>query len=204
MNDIVEAIKEGEIVRMSEAQAREEDLFILRRVSEPAKETDYKVVSTKESVKTVWKEEHGIDPSYSKLQTWKSGKFSYKRNEVIKDLIDNFHWHITRARRAKDMNRKDLADAIGVSEGEIKMIEMGELPKDDFVLISKIENKLGVSLRKEKAPDKVTLADLQKMSEDKARGEIDRFHKPKTPERAGGMGDDGGGNVFGDDIEIME
>ena len=76
----------------------------------------------------------------------------------------------------------------------MKMIEFGELPRDDFVLINKIENILGISLRKEKKEDTVTLHDLQKMNEEKAREEIEKACIPEEKKE----------NISGDDIEILD
>ena len=93
----VEVIKEGEIIRMSESQARDEDLFVLRRVieQEPERvEVDYKA-----SFRANIPEAKPI----SKLEQWRAGRFAYKRNNVINDLIPNFHWEIARGRRKKDI-----------------------------------------------------------------------------------------------------
>jgi hypothetical protein len=68
------------------------------------------------------------------------------------------------------------------------------LPSDDFVLISKIENVLGIDLRKEKKPEGVSLSDLQKMSEDKVKEEIERVHKKDLPNS----------DISGSEIEIDE
>jgi len=64
-------------------------------------------------------------------------------------MIDNFHWVIMRARRAKKLNQKQFAEAIEESEEAIKIAEEGILPKNDFVLVNKIENYLGIVLREE-------------------------------------------------------
>lgn len=186
---MVEVIREGEIVRVSEGQAIEEDLFILRKVIEPEKEPIYNPVSRP----SYRREVSGIDvPSFSRLESWRAGKFNLKKNKVIEDLKDNFHWEIARRRRSKGVTRKDLAEAIGCSEEEVKTIELGELPRDDFVLINKIEDYLGVNLRREKKPAGPTLSQLQEMKEDKVKGEIEKIQKREM------------GEVTGDDIELIE
>ena len=162
MECIVEVIKEGEIIRMSESQAIDEDLFVLRKVIE--QEREVLDLSNIESSKPA--------PA-SRLKEWRAGQINLKKNNVLEDLKDNFHWEISRVRRMKNISRKQLADKVEESEESLRMIEFGELPSDDFVLISKIERILGISLRKKKQISEVTLADLQKMSEEKVREEID-------------------------------
>tara|TARA_Y100000296_G_scaffold48101_1_gene55128 strand:+ start:152 stop:676 length:525 start_codon:yes stop_codon:yes gene_type:complete len=164
----VEVIKEGEIIRMSESQAIDEDLFVLRKVIE--QEREVLDLSNIESSKPA--------PA-SRLKEWRAGQINLKKNNVLEDLKDNFHWEISRVRRMKNISRKQLADKVEESEESLRMIEFGELPSDDFVLISKIERILGISLRKKKQISEVTLADLQKMSEKKVREEIDNVQHPE-------------------------
>lgn len=64
------------------------------------------------------------------------------------DLIDNFHWTIQRIKRIRKITREEFAKAIGENEATMRMIEQGFLPNNDYKIISKIENYLGVSLRK--------------------------------------------------------
>ena len=168
MECIVEVIKEGEIIRMSESQAIDEDLFVLRKVIE--QEREVLDLSNIESSKPA--------PA-SRLKEWRAGQINLKKNNVLEDLKDNFHWEISRVRRMKNISRKQLADKVEESEESLRMIEFGELPSDDFVLISKIERILGISLRKKKQISEVTLADLQKMSEEKVREEIDNVQHPE-------------------------
>ena len=168
MESIVEVIKEGEIIRMSESQAIDEDLFVLRKVIE--QEREILDLSNIESSKPA--------PA-SRLEEWRAGQINLKKNNVLADLKDNFHWEISRVRRMKNISRKQLADKVEESEESLRMIEFGELPSDDFVLISKIERVLGIDLRREKQISDVTLADLQKMDEEKVREEIDNVQHPE-------------------------
>ena len=175
----VEAIKEGEIVKVSESIAREEDLFILRRLVRSENQ-----ISSEKNARRI---DAGNVKSYSRLEEWKSAKGNFKKNNVIKDLIDNFHWGISKSRKLKGMTRKQLADKIGASEDDIKVIEMGELPRDDFVLINKIENVFGINLRKDKISSGTSLAELQKMNENKIKEEINKSRgKPAKEEKLEG------------------
>jgi len=67
------------------------------------------------------------------------------------DLIDNFHWTIQRIRRNKKITREQFAKGINESEATVRMLEQGILPNNDYKIISKVENYLGVSLKKQGA-----------------------------------------------------
>ncbi|MEK6875705.1 MAG: helix-turn-helix domain-containing protein [Nanoarchaeota archaeon] len=62
-------------------------------------------------------------------------------------LVHNFHWMIMGARRKKHISQKQFAEAIGESDSAILMAEQGRLPEHDNLLITKIENFLGINLR---------------------------------------------------------
>jgi len=127
--NVVEVIKEGHIVSMSERQARDEDLFILRMPEvEETSVTEYLDISTS-----------------SKL----SKKPVYEVNNVISELVDNFHWRLVKVRRDKGLTRMNVAKSVGASEEEIKELEYGRVSKDDFVLINKVQKVLGINLRKD-------------------------------------------------------
>jgi len=106
------------------------------------------------------------------------------------DLIDNFHWVILRARKKKHLTQVQLADAIQESEAVIKMIESGVLPEDDYRIVNKLENYLGIRIREKEEdepvmgreparvlsfkPDSIkdlTISDLQKMKKTKEEAE---------------------------------
>jgi len=63
------------------------------------------------------------------------------------NLIDNFHWHITRARRNKGLSTRQLAWSLGESEAAINMVEKGDLPEEPEKLIRKLEQFLQLKLR---------------------------------------------------------
>ncbi len=155
----VEAIRDGEIVRVPHSVAIEEDLFILRTLnSEPQQPVSQSLSSIK----------RGTDDNKrgSVFSDWKIGKFGNKKNNVIQDLIPNFHWEIGRQRKKRNLTRHKLAEMIMTSENDVKMIELGELPYDDFVLISRLEQLFGINLRKFGSVNTaVNLADLQKRKE---------------------------------------
>jgi len=77
------------------------------------------------------------------------------------NLMDNFHWKITRARRNKGLSQRQLAWALGESETAIKMIEKGELPEEPEKFIRKLEQFFQIALRER------TLDELKKQEESK-------------------------------------
>ncbi|HIG52140.1 TPA: hypothetical protein EYQ19_01855 [Candidatus Pacearchaeota archaeon] len=157
--DFVEAIKNGEIVKISRRQAVKEELFILRKVKEE-KEAEKEKDGFLNDVSNISGKPRSL------LESWKKKEFNYENNNVINDLISNFHWEIVQARRNRNMTRKQLAEEIKFSEDDLKMIEFGQLPKDDFILINKLENFLKINLKKVKSNEQITsLSDLQKKKE---------------------------------------
>ncbi len=200
----VEAIKDGRIVTVSEREAFDDDLFVLRERKTP--EPEKLAVPRARRVSS--------EPMSKVGNRWHTYEPTYKKNNVSQELIDNFHWELSKARKVKNLSRLQLANILGVSEAHIKLVENGELPSDDFVLITKLQNYLGINLRKDgksfdtpmssmprevKAgpsymskpdPEKISLADLQRMKE--AR---DRAKKSAGTKSSG---------LVGSDIEVIE
>ena len=141
---LVDAIEEGKIVRVPEDYARREGLLILRKSGQILGDG----LSTKEKKEEESRKNKGfigMDDLRKPLST--------KNNELLKELVENFHWIIVQKRKARGLNRKKVAEAIGESELNIKMIENGVLPMNNFVLINKLESYYGVSLRKNKVAE---------------------------------------------------
>ncbi|NCN99451.1 hypothetical protein COU62_00215 [Candidatus Pacearchaeota archaeon CG10_big_fil_rev_8_21_14_0_10_35_219] len=167
---IVEVIKEGEIIRVPESQARDEELFILRNFPDAAVEKNMEESRESKTLDLTYKPKRKVP----RVETWR--KDVYKRNDVLASLVDNFHWEIVKKRRGLGLSRKQFADQLGKDEDVLKVVENGGLPEDNFALIARIESILGITLRKEKVTREVTLADLQKMDEENVRKEIDKAH----------------------------
>ncbi|HLA23327.1 MAG TPA: helix-turn-helix domain-containing protein [Candidatus Nanoarchaeia archaeon] len=101
------------------------------------------------------------------------GKFRNDEDSK-KNLIDNFHWIVMRARRMKHLTQKQLADEIHVPENIIRMMENGYVPDRDYV-IDRIEKRLGINLKKTDMKkqlseefdfldtENLTIADLQEL-----------------------------------------
>lgn len=62
------------------------------------------------------------------------------------DLVRNWHWELLKARRAKHITQRELADAIGESELAVKMAERGMLPRERERLIRKLESYLRIRI----------------------------------------------------------
>ncbi len=189
----VEAIRDGEIIRVPESVALEEDLFILRKLGG----TPQQQKPLSQFMTPVAKKESVVSArgGASLFSEWKLGKFGVKKNNVIQDLVPNFHWQISSNRKQKNLTRHKLAEMIRASENDVKMIELGELPADDFVLISRIEQLFGINLRKHGASiASVSLADLQKRQIERIKQENNkRVMIPSDNE-----------NMFGNDIELTD
>lgn len=136
---MVDALEEGAIVRVAESYARREGLPILRRFS-----PHQQAVAAQAAAKPGGpKETGGIDTYRRPLRSEARG--------VRASLTDNFHWELQRCRRERRMTRKQMAEAVHVKEQDIKLIENGVLPANDFVLVSALEQYFNITLRKEGA-----------------------------------------------------
>src|SRR3989338_3984631 len=133
---LVDALDEGVIVRVPESYARREGLPILRKWVPPQPEH-------KSPNKLGSKEIGGMDAFRRPLRKESEG--------VRAALFDNFHWALRHRRQQMSLSRKQLAVAVGASEQDIKFLENGVLPSNDFVLISTLESYCGITLRKEPA-----------------------------------------------------
>ncbi|MEM4259376.1 MAG: helix-turn-helix domain-containing protein [Candidatus Pacearchaeota archaeon] len=139
---LVDAIEQGRIVKVSEDYARKEGLLILRKT--PHITTQPTPAEKKQQEARLNKGFIGMEDLRKPLRT--------KDNELLNELVDNFHWLIVQKRKLKGLTRKKVAEELGETEVNIKMIENGVLPASNFVLINKLESYYGISLRKNKIP----------------------------------------------------
>ena len=140
----VEAIEEGKIVKVSASYAKKEGLPILRKsklaeLQEGVKKSAPSYFKTKEYGRT----DLGMVADNFRKPEW-------KEKQVLSELIENFHWAIRFTRKRKGLTRKQLAKLINEREEDLRLIENGFLPAGDFVLVNKIQNALGINLRKDK------------------------------------------------------
>lgn len=169
--NFVEAIEDGKIVKVPENYAKREGLLIIRKAQNPEHKPAKKVNDQEERL--------SFD-DFRKPLSWKT-------NQVFPELIENFHWEITKRRKYLNLTRKQLAEAIRERENTIKLIENGVLPKDDFIIINKIQSCLKINLRKDRQD---ISQPARKLLDEKKIGE--RLEKRKESE------------ILGDDIELIE
>ena len=184
--DFVEAIEDGKIVRVSKEYALKEGLLILRRPKIDLAEGQPKIKKR--------------DPDEGRLSFDDYRRpLKNPKNRVIADLVENFHWEVSRARRAKNMNRKQLAKEIGVNETEVKLLENGILEKDDFVLINKVQEYFGINLRKDKKDFNQEMRKLVEEQQKKTEAERARLRTMMEQKKES---DESG--LSGEDIEIID
>lgn len=215
MERMVDVIKEGVIVTIPESHARAEDLFILRvHEDKPLVESLPSIESRRRSSQT-----KSLAPVKS-VGKWHSYEPEYKKNNVARELVENFHWEIAKARKARSLTRLQLANALNVPEVAIKLVETGELPSDDFVLINKIQSYLGINIRKDgnnfvapvvnaRIPAPAGSAYISKPDfsrSDLSLSELQRFKESRERPRVAHRNDesDKKSSLSGSDIEIIE
>lgn len=135
----VEAIEEGKIVRVSEQYARLEGLMIIKKRTDNTSIPVYPVPLVQ-----LRRAERKAKPQIEEFRR----PLDYRKNNVLQDLVENFQWVISKKRREKNLSRRQLAQMIGEVDETIASLENGFLPKDNFVLLSKVEKALDINLRK--------------------------------------------------------
>lgn len=90
------------------------------------------------------------------------------------NLVRNFHWEMMKARRARHMTQRQLADVLGESELAIRMAERGMLPRERERLVRKIESYLHIRISNvpssnmaaetsaQEVPDEVPIEEIKK------------------------------------------
>ena len=71
------------------------------------------------------------------------------------NLLDNFHWNITKNRRRKGLSEQQLATSLGESETSIQMVEKAKLPENAETLIKKLEQFFQIKLTKQSEIEKI-------------------------------------------------
>lgn len=140
----VEAIDGGRIVRVPEEYAKREGLLILRKVVDVAG-TELTPTQKKDEYSRKNKGFIGMDDLRKPLRP--------QNDEIMRELVENFHWTLMQKRKMKGLTRKKLAEEIGETELNVRMIENGVIPVNNFVLVNKLEKFYGVALRRNKPID---------------------------------------------------
>jgi len=161
--EFVEALEEGRIVRVPEIYARLEGLTILRK-SQALELGDYYKKQTKLNLpekKTELKPRKGIN-----LEPYRK-PLKYKENDIASSLVDNFHWVLLEKRRARDLTRKQLAQAINEKEDSIKSIENGVVQDNNYILINKLERYFKITLRKDEKDFSNSMAEVMRKANER-------------------------------------
>lgn len=91
------------------------------------------------------------------------------------NLVDNYHWHVTRARRNRGLSQKQLAWALGESETALRMVERGELPEEPEKLIRKLEQFFQIHLR-ERTTEEIEWEIRKKEEKSMPQSEVEPIH----------------------------
>ncbi len=179
-SDLVDVIEEGKIVRVPESYAKKEGLPILR-----------KTIIKKQPIKKR-KDEEEARITFEDLRK----PLNWKKSQVVAELVENFHWLITKKRKECNLTRRQLAKAIEESENNIKLIENGILPRNDFVILNKIQSVLNINLRRDKkdfsqSPRSLIIDEKEKAGTSKQ----DKLEKKDSSDKEA---------LAGSDIEIIE
>jgi len=191
---LLDVISREGIVKICEKCLLEERLplvrkpanFQLKEISQKPRQTVYERLSEMAGVRNEGiRKNESLDKQETTLKEIMNQNFeTVSKEEQKKDLADNFHWIIMRARRLKHLTQGQFAKAIAEPEAAIKAIEKGFLSKNNHRLIKKIENYLGIKLIKKDAVGQkreyenkisfdpvtaniLTIADLQDMKKKK-------------------------------------
>ena len=148
---LLDAIYENEIVKICERCGVTESIPIIRKPTTSQLKESERSYGAYQRLKTLSGGKEGERIKESILDKMKkldeNPDLEKPEKEKPFNLIDNFHWEITRGRRNKGLSQRQLAWAIGESETAIKMLEKGELPEQPEKLIRKLEQFFQVKLR---------------------------------------------------------
>jgi ribosome-binding protein aMBF1 (putative translation factor) len=165
--NLVNAIEEGKIVQVTKGYALQEGLPILNNILD---ENQQEKKNIQNSIK------------------FKDINNSIIKTQVTKELIENFHWYISKKRRQLGLTRSQLSLSLNETEDTIKLIENGIVQQNDFILINKIQDKLQLNLRNDKKDFKESPRNL--ISKEKESHLPDKIFEKN--------------NIHGDEIEIIE
>ncbi|MEI6731791.1 MAG: hypothetical protein WCK90_03870 [archaeon] len=184
---LVDAIEDGRLVRVTEEYARQEGLLVVKRPTPPIPSYDPKLGSSH------MHERQGIKPFDAFRRPLRPSK-----NNIINELVENFHWKIMERRKNRGLSRKQFAAAIGEREENIKLVENGILPYDDYVMLSRIQQVLGLNLRKDGRKFDTSARTLVEPGKEERKVES---RKQESKESAEELIDDIRGAVADDDID---
>lgn len=175
---LLDAIYENELVKICERCSIVEDIPIIRKPSTSQLKEAERSQGVSERLKILAgmkEKEEKHESILDQIRKLDENLELEKPREKPFNLIDNFNWHVQRARRNKGLSQKQLGWALGESETAVKMVEKGELPEEPEKLIRKLEQFLQITL-KEKTEEEL---EQERKKEEIAK---EKFKVPRTEE----------------------
>ena len=111
-------------------------------------------------------EEKREKSAYDQLKELSENPSLEQPEDLVFQLVDNFHWIIQTERRRKGLTVKQLADSIRESENAIKLLEKGIVPNRSIDLIRGLEQFLKVKLIKRDALDRIQEDKIRKQQQE--------------------------------------
>jgi|SRR3989344_3651935 len=149
---LVEAIEDGKIISVTEKYAKREGLPILRKP---------RIIQLKENLsKNPDRKMEKYEEQRRLANDISRRPLNWRNNQIFDELIENFHWEIAKARRTRGLTKRQLAELIGEKEETIKLLEYGSIVVKDFIIINKVQNVLGINLRKDKVDLKKSMHEI--------------------------------------------
>lgn len=193
---LFEAVLPEGIVKICRKCSAEENIPVIKNrfsIQNEEKQTVYKRLSKISGVDLKKREDD--ERKKQEISLRNAVDFNFKENfrndlNSKKNLVDNFHWIVMRARRSKKLTQEQFAGAIYESTKAIMLIEKGFAPEKKEI-IDKIENYLKIRIKKDnwetgeeikkiekteltdfdfKNVKNLTIADLQEMKKKKEEG----------------------------------
>lgn len=164
---LLDGVEDNNLVKICEECASFDNIPIMRRLNSQQIDNMQKAASVRQRL-TRMASNNAINktPKISEIMAAKKpivrkdfNLSTLRKNTKPINLVDNYNWIITAGRKDKKISRKQLADAIGVSEEVIKMIENKELPDDALRIITKIEQYLRVRINKDAKTEEIIVLD---------------------------------------------
>ena len=193
---LYDAISKEGIVKICEKCLFQESMPLIsrKREEEPGKrQTVYERlsamsgISPKDRINSPELEEQKKKDEEAKLILERKYREDLARSDARQDLagnsnlVRNFHWEIVKARRAKRLTQKQLADMIDEPEVAIRMAERGILPRERERLVKKIETFLRIKITNTQAAREITQIQTTVIPEGAEAKEED---KPKKKRRS--------------------
>ena len=151
--ELFNGILESEMVNICEECAEDQKVPIIKKPSQSQLNKANKRYSVRERMEIMSGVRDKTEISEDQIVT--QGNLARlkapPKKQTHEDVLDNYYWTLSMARRRKKLTLGYLANKMGVDSSVIRDIEKGILPKDFKVLFMKLESFLGIKLLKREA-----------------------------------------------------